>query len=79
MIHFNRVTKFQLHNLIFKEHYLARLYTTNKKNSTTLVSRLDKLKLSFVKDKNPVLLQKRNLNQDTNAAGVWDPFPGNFC
>src|SRR5438128_225559 len=21
--------------------------------------------------------QQRNLNQDTNAAGVWDPFPGN--
>ncbi|CAB4402339.1 unnamed protein product [Rhizophagus irregularis] len=78
MIHFNRVTKFQSHNLIFKEHYLTRLYTTNKKNSTTLVSRLDKLKFSLVNDKNPALLQKRNLNQDTNAAGVWDPFPDPF-
>jgi hypothetical protein len=79
MIHFNRVTKFQLHNLILKELYLTRLYSTNKKNSTTFVSRLDKLKFSLVNDRKSILLQKRNLNQDTNAAGVWDPFPGNSC
>ncbi|RIA87553.1 hypothetical protein C1645_777069 [Glomus cerebriforme] len=77
MIRFNRITsKFQLHNFTSKELYLTRLYSTNSKPN--LISRLDKLKFSFINARNPILLQRRNLNQDTNAAGVWDPFPDPF-
>jgi len=86
MIRFNRLinitSKFQFHhvNFISKEHgqlYLTRLYSihsNNKSNSINLISRSDK----SINARSLILLQKRNLNQDTNAAGVWDPFPGKF-
>ncbi|CAG8441360.1 14171_t:CDS:2 [Funneliformis mosseae] len=85
MIRFNRLihvtSRFQFHhvNFVSKERgqlYLTRLHSTNnnKSNSINPISRLDKL----TNARNPIPLQKRHLNQDTNAAGVWDPFPDPF-
>src|SRR5688572_18327955 len=76
MIRFNHLinvtSKIQLHKFISKE---TRLYSTDGKSNSNPISRLNKLKFTSI---NTILLQKRNLNQDTNAAGVWDPFPGKF-
>ncbi|CAG8487214.1 5635_t:CDS:2 [Dentiscutata heterogama] len=49
----------------------------NNLTSFKLVYDNPKIKINFSKQQ-PQIILKRGLNQDTNAAGVWDPFPDPF-
>ncbi|CAG8494698.1 22108_t:CDS:2 [Dentiscutata erythropus] len=72
--------KLRFYNTAFikKENVIIRFYS-NKNNLTSfkLVYDNPKIKINFSKQQ-PQIILKRGLNQDTNAAGVWDTFPDPF-
>ncbi|CAG8503984.1 11781_t:CDS:2 [Diversispora eburnea] len=83
MIRINRLniikSQFCTHNILFN------IRNEKFNNNTNIIFRPfnNKRRISTYpdkinKEKNPHIFQRRYLNQDTNAAGVWDPFPDPF-
>ncbi|CAG8776390.1 2727_t:CDS:2, partial [Cetraspora pellucida] len=73
-----KTSKLCLYDTTFirKKNVIVRLYNSNHMNTFNLIYRNPKIKNDSPELSQPIL--KRSLNQDTNAAGVWDPFPDPF-
>ncbi|RIB22209.1 hypothetical protein C2G38_1021638 [Gigaspora rosea] len=78
-IHSIKSLKFRLYNTAFtqKKNVIRFFSNNNNLNSFKLIYHNPKIQINFSKQQTQIIL-KRCLNQDTNAAGVWDTFPDPF-